>query len=143
MNVYFGTDKPQEGASLNIDSSVVKNSQYVSVSWNGVVNASAKDIIALYCPETAKDNEYIDYFNADVSSTYKQGSGNYSVQLTNFRTDCEMRYFRNVSKDHQELAATSNIVTFEGGAEMPLQIHLALTGEPSEMRVMWVSGTGE
>ena len=113
MGVYFCTGKPQEGASLNINPSTsVKNSQYVTVTWNGVVNASAKDIIALYCPETAKDNEYIDYFNADVSSTYKQGSGKYSVQLTNFRTDCEMRYFRNVSKDHQELAATSNIVTF-------------------------------
>ena len=121
----------------------MKNSQYVTVTWNGVVNASAKDIIALYCPETAKDNEYIDYFNADVSSTYKQGSGKYSVQLTNFRTDCEMRYFRNVSKDHQELAATSNIVTFEGGPEMPLQIHLALTGNVTQMRVMWVSGTGK
>ena len=144
MGVYFCTGKPQEGASLNINPSTsVKNSQYVTVTWNGVVNASAKDIIALYCPETAKDNEYIDYFNADVSSTYKQGSGKYSVQLTNFRTDCEMRYFRNVSKDHQELAATSNIVTFEGGPEMPLQIHLALTGNVTQMRVMWVSGTGE
>ncbi len=137
------TGEPQEGASLKIDPSMVKNSQYVSVTWNGVENATAKDIIALYCPEDAKDNEYIDYFNADVSSTYNQGKGEYSVQLTNFRTNCEMRYFRNISKAKQELVTKSNIVMFEGGPEQPLQIHLALTGNPTEMRVMWVSGTGE
>ena len=32
---------------------------------------------------------------------------------------------------------------FEGGPEMPLQIHLALTGDPTQMRVMWNSGTGK
>ena len=137
------TGEPQEGASLKIDPSVVKNSQYVSVIWNGVENATAKDIIALYCPEDAKDNEYIDYFNADVSSTYDEGSGEYSVQLTNFRTNCEMRYFLKISKEVHEFVTRSNLIMFEGGPGQPLQIHLALTGNPTEMRVMWVSGTGE
>jgi hypothetical protein len=43
----------------------------------------------------------------------------------------------------QIFVTRSNIVMFEGGPEQPLQIHLALTGDPTEMRVMWVSGTGE
>ena len=122
---------------------MIKNSQYVNVTWNGVQNPTAKDLIVLYCPESAADNDYIDYFNADVSSTYKQGNGEHSVQLTNLRTNCEMRYFRNISKNVQEFVTKSNIVMFEGGPEQPLQIHLALTGDPTEMRVMWVSGTGK
>ena len=122
---------------------MVKNSQYVSVKWNGIQNPTAKDIIALYCPENADDNDYLDYLNVNVSSTYYQGSGEHTVQLTNLRTNCEMRYFRYISKDVQIFVTRSNIVMFEGGPEQPLQIHLALTGDPTEMRVMWVSGTGE
>ena len=133
----------EAGALLKVEPGLVKNSQYVSVAWSGVQNATAKDMIVLYCPENAEDNDYIDYFNADVSSTYMQGNGEYSVQLTNLRTNCEMRYFRYISKEMQEFVTRSNIVIFEGGPEQPLQIHLALTGDPTEMRVMWVSGTDE
>ncbi len=129
--------------TLNVDPSLVKNAQSVKVSWKGVENARAEDFIALYCPETSKDNDYYDFFNVDQSSTYRQGYGEYSVKLYNVRTNCEMRYFRNISKAVQEFVTRSNIVMFEGGLEQPLQIHLALTGNPSEMRVMWVSGTGE
>ena len=137
-----GLSRLETKANLTIYPSLIKNNQNVRVAWDGVANPTAKDIIALYCPEYSKDNEYIDYFNADVSPTYAKGYGKHSVQLINFRTNCEMRYFGNFSKEHQELVATSNIVKFEGGPEQPLQVHLALTGNPSEMRVMWVSGTG-
>ena len=112
------------------------------VTWKGVQNPHAKDFIALYCPETSKDNDYLDFFNVDESKTYSHGYGEYSVELYNVRTNCEMRYFRNISKDHQEFVTKSNIITFEGGPDLPLQIHLALTGDPTQMRVMWVSGTG-
>jgi hypothetical protein len=114
------------------------------VTWHGIQNASAEDFIALYCPNNSEDNDYFDFFNVDESSTYIQGYGKYSVQLFNVRTNCEMRYFRqNISQNWQEFVAKSNIVIFEGGPEMPLQIHLALTGNPTEMRVMWVSGNGK
>ena len=129
-------------AALTVDPALVRNSQYVNVSWKDVQKATAKDFIALYCPETSKDNDYYDFFNVDKSSTYSQGYGEYSVQLYNVRTNCEMRYFRYISKEMQEFVTKSNIVMFEGGPEQPLQIHLALTGDPTEMRVMWVSGSG-
>ena len=130
-------------ATIEVKPSIVRNGRNVIVSWKGVEAPSANDIIALYCPENAKDNDYIDYIKVQDSPTYKQGYGERSVQLFNLRTNCQFRYFKNVSKDRQELAATSNAVMFEGGPEMPLQIHLALTGDPTEMRVMWVSGTGK
>ena len=130
-------------SSLQARPSIVKNGRNVTVVWKGVESPTADDFIALYCPENAKHNDYIDYFRVTVCPTYKQGSGEHSVQLTNLRTNCEFRYFKYISKDHQELVAISNTVMFEGGPEMPLQIHLALTGDPTEMRVMWVSGTGK
>eukprot|EP00731_Ephydatia_muelleri_P016712 Em0009g1136a len=34
-------------------------------------------------------------------------------------------------------------ITFEGGARAPLQGHLALTGNPTEMRVQWTSGSND
>ena len=130
-------------ARVKVKPPMVKDGHNVTVRWNSVQSPSGDDFIALYCPENAKDNDYIDYIKVQDSPTYKQGYGERSVQLFNLRTNCQFRYFKNVSKDRQELAATSNAVMFEGGPEMPLQIHLALTGDPTEMRVMWVSGTGE
>ena len=144
MNVYH-TDNSQTvlTASLQARPGIVKNGHNVTVAWNGIESAKADDFIALYCPENAKDSDYIDYFSVTESPTYKQGSGEHSVQLTNLRTNCQFRYFKYVWIFHQELVAISNTVMFEGGPEMPLQIHLALTGDPTEMRVMWVSGTGK
>ena len=131
-------------AMLKVEPSLVKNAQYAVVSWEGVVNAQAIDFVALYCPETSANNDYYDYFEVGESPTYRAGFGNRSVQLYNVRTNCEMRYFRkDILEKRQELVAKSNIIIFEGGPEMPLQIHLALTGDPTEMRVMWVSGTGK
>jgi len=40
------------------------------------------------------------------------------------------------------LVVRSPILLFKGGSDIPLQGHLALTGDPTEMRIMWVSGTG-
>ena len=134
---------PDPSATLNVDPDIVKNGQYVKITWMGVKDATEADIIALYCPITSKDNDYYDFFYVDQSSTYKQGYGEYSVQLYNVRANCEMRYFRFVSIYHQDLVTRSNTILFKGGPEMPLQIHLALTGDPTQMRVMWVSGTGE
>ena len=130
-------------ATLTVGPIPVENAQFAKVIWKGVQNPNAKDFIALYCPETSKENDYLDFFNVDKSPTFSQGYGNHSVQIYNIRTNCEMRYFRNISKDHQELVTKSNVITFQGGPKMPLQIHLALTGDPTQMRVMWVSGTGE
>ena len=133
----------QNDATLTVGPIPVKNAQFAKVIWKGVQNPNAKDFIALYCPETSKENDYLDFFNVDKSPTFSQGYGNHSVQIYNIRTNCEMRYFQSISKDHQELVTKSNVITFQGGPKMPLQIHLALTGDPTQMRVMWVSGTGE
>ena len=60
-----------------------------------------------------------------------------SLCTTCMRTNCEFRYY----EDTYIHVATSTPLAFKGGIYAPLQGHLAVTGEPTEMRVMWVSGT--
>ena len=65
------------------------------------------------------------------------GCGWYTVVVYNTRTTCEFRYYQE-SYIH---VATRNELTFKGGSYAPL--HIGHTGDPTQMRVMWVSGTGK
>lgn len=129
-------------ASLRVSpSSEISNGEEVTVSWSGVTSPSSKDVVVLYCPPEAEPDHYLDYVNVSSVETYSKGYGEFDVLLWNLRKECQFRYYR--SGNYTTLAAESNIVSFEGGAEIPLQGHLSLTGDPTEMRVMWVSGTME
>lgn len=127
-------------AELHVQPNLIQSGDQVSVIWSGVKNASkSSDIIALYCPFNDSPMHYLDYINVTVSPTYLKGFGVANVSLVNMRTSCGFRYYRRI----KELIAVSNEVSFKGGAEIPLQGHLALTGDPTQMRVMWVSGTSK
>lgn len=129
-------------ASLRVSpSSEISNGEAVTVSWSGVPSPSSKDVVVLYCPPEAEPDHYLDYVNVSSVETYSKGYGEFDVLLWNLRKECQFRYYR--SGNYTTLAAESNIVSFEGGAEIPLQGHLSLTGDPTEMRVMWVSGTSK
>jgi len=65
--------------------------------------------------------------------TYGNGYGQVSFNLLNMRTDYQFRYFGNGWNEY----AMSNVITV--CPEVPAQGHLSLTGDPIEMRVMWVS----
>ena len=122
---------------LKVSPSVVENGGIVNVSWSGVSSPNDTDFIALFCPITAESERYLDFFNVTKSPTWRLGYGQEnSLRLWNMRSECEFRYYGS-----SKLVATSNTVTFRGGASAPLQGHLALTNTNSEMRVMWVSGT--
>ena len=127
------------GANLIVTPSYVTNGATVNVSWNGIPKANYTDFIALYCPKDEISSEYLDYFYVTQSSTYASGYGWYTVVVYNMRTTCEFRYYQE-SYIH---VATSNELKFKGGIYVPLQGHIALTGDPTQMRVMWVSGTGK
>lgn len=129
-------------ASLKVSpSSEISNGEDVKVTWSGVTAPSSKDFVALYCPPEAEADHYLDYINVSSVETYLKGYGEFEVRLWNLRKECQFRYYR--VGNYTILAAESNVVTFEGGADIPLQGHLSLTGDPTEMRVMWVSGTSK
>ncbi|XP_068710159.1 uncharacterized protein [Montipora foliosa] len=127
------------GATLEVTPSLVENGATVNVSWGGIPKPDSHDFIAFYCPKNSLPSDYLDYFYVSESSTYASGCGWQLVQVYNLRTSCEFRYYQE-SYIH---VATSNELKFKGGIYAPLQGHIALTGDPTQMRVMWVSGTDD
>lgn len=128
----------QQNAALKVKPYIIENGDIVSVFWSGVAKPNAKDWIALLCPHTDKVKKQLDHFFVDESPTWYKGYGTHKVHLFNMREDCEFRYFRN-GRDSSKLVARSNKVGFKFGADAPLQGRIALTGDPSEMRVMWTA----
>ena len=131
-----------ESASLKVTPEVAENAGNVTVSWSGVENPSAKDYIALYCPGDDNPQHYLDYFNVDVDAHFADGTGMHVVRVFNMRSTCLFKYFRHNGASAQ-LVATSNTLSFVDGPLAILQVHLALTSDPSQMRVMWVSAKGK
>lgn len=120
---------------LQVTPALIVNGEEVSLSWTST--ASATDWIALFCPVHSNINKYIDYI---LPKDFPQNSAR--LQLYNLRTDCQFRYYSNET-NRVRLIARSNIIRFKGGNNAPLHGHLALTGNPNEMRVQWTSGTNE
>ena len=125
-------------AVLKVKPLIVKNGEIVTVSWGGIWEPNAKDWIALLCPRMDKIKNKLDHFFVDVSPTWHKGYGSHNVHVFNMRENCEFRYFRN-GRHSSRLVARSNKIGFEFGALAPLQGRIALTGNPSEMRVMWTA----
>ena len=133
------------GVMLTVMPSVVQNGEEVTVLWNGVsvsTKAKSMDWIGLFCPQDADPNAYLDYWFVNQSPTYSKGHGKVSFNVYNIRVDCEFRYYiNNTAAKTTELLARSNLLKFSGGHDNPLQSHLALTGDPTQMRVQWTSGS--
>lgn len=127
-------------AYIKVFPNVVENGAEVEVFWRSHNITNKKDFIALYCPSDDKHSSYLDYlFLNETRSTFVGGEGKFKMKLYNMRVDCELRYFLN-DGGNAYFQSRSNIIRFNSNE--PLQGHLALTGNPSEMRVMWASGTG-
>lgn len=139
------TRRDAESAVLKVTPSTpVQNGGHVAVAWSNVENPSEKDFVSLFCPVDDNPRHYLDFFNVNEWPTWKQGFGEKIVTMFNMRTNCVFKYFRYVKDSHPaQLVATSNTVIFAGSGPLAiLQIHLALTGDPTQMRIMWVSGKG-
>ena len=130
--------KFEAACTLKVSPDVVENGAAVIISWSGIPQPDKSDFIAFYCPNDAEASQYLDYFYVTVSANYASGYGRNQVNVYNMRSSCEFRYYQ---KNYIH-AATSNLLKFKGGVDAPLQGHIALTGDPTQMRVMWVSGTG-
>ena len=130
-------------AFLRAHPSLISNGDQVTVSWTDVEHPNPLDFIALYCPPNGNFSSYLDYkFVNESSPEFAEGRGSFRVVLLNMRTPCQFRYYAYDGR-RAELIASSNEVSFTGGSAAPLQGHLALTGKPSQMRVMWTSGSRE
>ena len=128
------------GARLTTEPTIAENGATVAVSWDHVSVPRASDWVGLYCPPGAESRAYLDHSFVTDYPSFAKGRGSLRFTVYNLRTECEFRYYQNTS-DHTTLLAVSNKVSFRGGKQEPLQGHLALTGDPTQMRVSWTTGT--
>ena len=122
-------------ATLKVWPEEVENAGQVTVLWEGIKNPTKSDRIGYYCPFYDNPAHALDYIDVIKSQTWQQGYGYYTVKLYNMRSPCVFRYYSN-----NTLVAFSNKVRFTNGDGFaPLQVHLSMTNNDNEMRIMWNS----
>jgi hypothetical protein len=129
---------------IEVNTSVLESSgSWVNVSWSGVPSPGYEDWIGVYSPpvnnsvDPAK-HAPVKYQYANRSPTHlKEGRGFLLFRLVNMRAPIIMAFLRGGFKT-PSLASVSGLVTFQNWNE-PLQTHLALTDDPTEMIVVWVT----
>ena len=133
----------QSGTQLEVEPAVVANGGNVKLAWSGVPTPRGDDWIGFFCPHGANESSYLDYWPVSQCPTYSKGYGTASFPLYNLRLDCEFRYYTLAGDTTLHLLARSRLVTFKGGSQAPIHGHLAFTGDPTQMRVQWTSGSRE
>lgn len=158
--------KQQHGPRLEVSPRLVTNGQMVVAEWEGMTEVTEHDFIGVYTPPGADNHDYVELHNVTEATTWREGKGKIHLRLFNHRKQegYELRYFRkgkfhndsavflstdstigtmlycprhHCRKDVYFLVTSSQPVIFP--AHEPTQTRLALTGVPTEMRVMWVS----
>eukprot|EP00117_Sycon_ciliatum_P020301 scpid33377/ scgid3577/ Probable inactive purple acid phosphatase 2 len=136
----------------------IQNGGNITVQWRNpgrgeTVGSSDKDEVRLYCPQvpvnnSLYDNAFIDRWSILEASTSRNPTGttgNISVgPIINMRDTCQLIFFRWVPQFGFHLPFTTGfgeniLVRFPHRGSEPLQGHIAMTGNPSELRVTWVS----
>ncbi|EFJ46276.1 hypothetical protein VOLCADRAFT_105635 [Volvox carteri f. nagariensis] len=128
---------------------------WFNVSWSGVTDPRYDDWIALVAPSDANLSETAPAkwkFAAGDPKHVITGSGSLRFRLISYRADVAFALMRNGFDTPQEVARSQPIkrslsskpCSSAGAVTVrllnpnePLQVHLALTGSPSEMRVQW------
>jgi len=138
-SLVFSTIHPQT-MTMKASPSFIGKEGNVTLTWNGVDKPggdSGTDWIGIYCPTTNDDHSYVDWVYASEASTYSQGHGSIVFHLTDPRTSCNFRYFTHKGPSAYEKLGTSNDVNFDSA--YPMYGHLALTGDPTQMHVSFVT----
>ncbi|XP_074329006.1 putative inactive purple acid phosphatase 2 [Apium graveolens] len=134
-----------------------KSGDPVTIKWSGIDPVSNLDWVGIYSPPNSSSDHYIGYFFLSKSPTWQSGSGSLTFPLVNLRSNYQFRVFRWVGSevnpkhhdhDHNPIPGTKHLLVeseelgFESGRG-PEQVHLALTGQDGEMRVMFVTHDGK
>jgi len=114
------------------------NGETVTIHWRNVDHVSQQsghhDFIAAYAPEPKHFNKTAPTKWKFVHSD-KSGSGSTKLFLLNQRAPWRLAYFTG-GLDSPVMRAISNPIPFDN-FDLPLQIHLALRRDPTQMVVSW------
>ncbi|KAL9997334.1 putative phosphodiesterase I [Helianthus debilis subsp. tardiflorus] len=157
----FITPSISNPPSLSLSTpSLSRSNNSVIVTWTGVDSPSQLDWLGIYSPPDSSLRNFIGYLYLNTSPTWQSGSGSITIPLINLRSNYKIRIFRwteseivptRLDHDHNPLPQPKHLLaeteefgfgSGHGSGYGPDQVHLALTGERGEMRVMFVSGSG-
>jgi len=138
------TFAPRDAAqTLSVSPDVLSSvSAYVTVSWSGIVNPQPADWIAAYSPPPTSPEGYlttlpIKYQNLTADNIGVDG--NIQFWLLHMRAPYVFVYMKGGFSKPQVITV-SNVLTYTPEvANIPMQIHLARTADPKQMRVTWVT----
>ena len=131
---FVCTDAQTDTSSLTASPAVLPFSgANVTIRWSGILGASLDDVIQIVQRQEGGIEQTIGWLQVRDYSSWESGSGVVTIPLTNMRVDYFL--FRYVNSGGENLSS-SNRVSFQR-LEEHTQIHLMLTKDPSEMRIMW------
>lgn len=125
------------GVQLIANPSMLNSGEVTTVRWTATSSDISMDILALYCPHNSSSGSFTDYWYIEKSLGLIASSktGEAKIALYDVRVSCEFRMF-SINGDSAEIVAISNKIDF---IDVPLHLHLALTGVSSQMRVQWTA----
>jgi len=104
----------------------------ITVTWSGISSVHPEDFIGLFSDTgISMLNKSCGFFNL--------GSGNVTFTVMNMRLNYVFKYFSKKIFGGDTVVLESNIVAVE--ANLPMQGHLALTGDPTQISLIWVSNS--
>eukprot|EP00898_Chlorokybus_atmophyticus_P002942 jgi/Chlat1/3649/Chrsp238S00262 len=128
-------------ASLWANTTSIGNGEVVQLQWTWNPISTKAAWIGIYSPPSAEPSDYLDYIDIPA------GLGTASFRLFDMRADYAFRMWGWDGEEGAEvpagnsfkLLAESQTVSFKSQA--PMHGHLGLTGDPTEMRVIFTSGS--
>lgn len=115
----------------------------VNITFSNITSPrSGRDWVGVWSPRPIDGN-----YSSRAPSKYKyvkadvHGSGHVAMWLLNMRDSVVVAYFTG-GLDNPVMLAESQPVHFES-TTMPMHIHLALTGDATEMKIDWTSATAD
>ncbi|GAX76191.1 hypothetical protein CEUSTIGMA_g3635.t1 [Chlamydomonas eustigma] len=138
---------PSAIMSVNV-SSFMNNGDYVNVSWSGISNPSAYDVIALYSPAKADVTKKIPVQIMNASSTtpsYGQSGAGWTIfKLINTRQDYVFKLIQNGTFNPTAASAmvvAQSPVILNNIPSQPFGGHLTVHKNAKKIVLQWTSGS--
>lgn len=128
--------------SASLDKRAVEKGGEVTLTWSGAAShaPSTSDWLGFFCSDdlaSLGDTEYFDYRYLTAAEA-AANAGSLTTALLSGREDaCEFRFF---TSGHCEIGESPPVKIVDAKTAVGSR-HLALTGDGSEMRVSWTSGS--
>jgi len=131
---------------------LAKSGDTITLTWKDMTTPSDLDWLGIYTPPESTDNHFIGYILLSSCKGWESGMGTYEFVALNMRAPYEFRLFKGYPPDAEtpldedknplpstkQRLAVSPTVRFHR-PNQPTQLHLSLTSNMSEMRVMFVT----